>query len=520
MIPTQICRVFFFLLLVFSSGLLHAEENQADDYLAMVTQIDRLLQEAVSSYETGDVLQAKRKVQTAYFEIFENLEGPIRINISAKKNYEFEETFGEIRRLIVEKGPLPALQAKVTGLVTDLHNILDDLEGGHELTAATPLGGSEVTPTQFVKNQNWRGVSENLLARIQQAIALYESGQKTEATQIVQDTYFDVFEASGMEMALGARSEVSKRAIEERFTQLVAGFRQAKSIESIREIAAFLEADLAGVITLLSVEKRSPRSLFGYSLLIILREGIEAILIVSAIIAYLLKAGHQDKLKTIYHACISALVLSVLTAILLKWVFDVSAKSQEILEGATMLLAAGVLFFVSYWLISKAESQKWVTYIKGKIGDSLVKGSLKALWFTAFLAVYREGAETVLFYKALTVEANLESMGAIMAGFILGCGMLTIVYFLMRYGILKLPVHLFFAVTGGLLYYMSFVFVGQGVMELIEGGVVQPSPIAWLPQIPAIGLYAYWETWLPQLLIIVLGLIGLAILTLQKRRTT
>ena len=98
--------------------------------------------------------------------------------------------------------------------------------------------------------------------------------------------------------------------------------------------------------------------------------------------------------------------------------------------------------------------------------------------------------------------------------------MLTIVYFLMRYGILKLPVHLFFAVTGGLLYYMSFVFVGQGVMELIEGGVVQPSPIAWLPQIPAIGLYAYWETWLPQLLIIVLGLIGLAILTLQKRRTT
>lgn len=520
MIRFKIFRVFLFMLClcVFASGPVRTQEKQKNDYAAMVNQIDKLLQEALPLYENGDIDQAKRKVQSAYFEIFENLEGPIRINISAKKNYEFEEAFGEIRRLIVERGPLPSLQTKVTTLVSDLHGILGQIEGGHELTAAKPIGGAQAAQAQLIQTRDWRKVSQDLLTRTKQAISLYEKGQKIEARQAIQDTYFDVFEASGMEAALGAVNDASKRTIEGRFTQLVAGFTQTSSALSISEIAASLETELASAITLLSAEKRSPRALFGYAFLIILREGIEAILIVSAIIAYLLKTGHQDKLKTITHACISALALSVLTAILLKWVFSVSTQSQEILEGGTMLLAAVVLFFVSYWLISKVESQKWIHYIKGKMNDSLAKGSLKALWFTAFLAVYREGAETVLFYKALTVEAKSDGMGAIAAGFILGCGALTVIYFLMRYGVLKLPINLFFAVTGGLLYYMSFVFVGQGIMELIEGGVLHPSPVVWLPQIPAIGLYAYWETWLPQLLIIILGLLGLIYLIIQKRR--
>jgi High-affinity Fe2+/Pb2+ permease len=250
--------------------------------------------------------------------------------------------------------------------------------------------------------------------------------------------------------------------------------------------------------------------------MIILREGVEAIIIITAIIAYLVKSGHTDKLKVIYNGCIAALVLSVITALLVKWVFKVSAASMELMEGATMLLAAMVLFSVSYWLISKAEAQKWTSYIKEKVGDSLSSTSLKSLWFAAFLAVYREGAETVLFYQALASGTSASGTMAVAGGFLVGSILLVGIYLGMRYGALRLPLRPFFIGTGALLYYMAFVFAGNGMMELIEGKLFEPTLIPWAPSLPLAGVYPYIQTLFPQLLIVLAAVAALVFMAKQR----
>ncbi len=181
-----------------------------------------------------------------------------------------------------------------------------------------------------------------------------------------------------------------------------------------------------------------------------------------------------------------------------------------------MLLAAVVLFSMSYWLISKAEAQKWIAYIKDKVEDSISTGSLRALWFASFLAVYREGAETVLFYEALTIDADAAGISAIIGGFVVGCLLLCVVYFAMRFGAMRIAIRPFFMITGTLLYYMAFVFAGKGMMELIEGKVFEPTLVSWLPEIPMVGLFPYWQTLAPQFLLI-LALIP-AVFFLMRRK--
>lgn len=146
--------------------------------------------------------------------------------------------------------------------------------------------------------------------------------------------------------------------------------------------------------------------MFLYSLLIILREGLEALLIVTAIVAYMVKNNHHDKLPVIRQSVYVALGASVVTAFIFQLIFENSGQNRELLEGFTMIIAVFMLFSMSYWLLSKVEAQNWKRYLEGKLSTALTAGSLFGLWLTSFLAVYREGAETVLFYYALVGDAK------------------------------------------------------------------------------------------------------------------
>jgi high-affinity iron transporter len=143
-----------------------------------------------------------------------------------------------------------------------------------------------------------------------------------------------------------------------------------------------------------------------------------------------------------------------------------------------MLIAVVMLFFMSYWLLSKVESRRWKAWLEGKLTHSLSRGSLVGLWLTSFLAVYREGAETVLFYYALVGDAqSVSGHLAIGAGFVIGCVLLLAAWLIMRYSVVRLPLKPFFIFTGGFMYLMAFVFAGKGVLELIEGKLFQ---LRWL----------------------------------------
>lgn len=620
-----------------------ARAEEQLNYKGMVEEIGAILNESLDLYKKGKGQEAKLRAQAAYLEVFENLEGPIRINISAKKNYELEQEFILIRKMIVEKQPAEAIEKKIAAFMADLKSTTAKLEGGYELIAeasddadaqqdiqggaggagAVELvwqqsfnnieaklskaletyrngdakGAAElVIQTQYddyknslfetavrrhkslkkdyennsgftgiatqiqagaapekvalqvdalitglsedlmglplvdgasadkgaataepsSKDQDWTKVNANIFAEIEKAIELYQKGDVEGAVELVQNVYFDIFESSGMEGKIGARDANFKAKLEAHINMLISQMKAGVPVETVQGNFAALKADFKKAAEMLGGGADSPMALFLYSLMIILREGIEAILIITAIIAYLVKSGNRDKLKVIYNGCIAALVLSVLTALLVKWVFKISAASQEALEGGTMLLASLVLFSVSYWLISKAESQKWVTYIKDKVGDSLSSRSLKTLWFAAFLAVYREGAETVLFYQALASGASASGLTAVAGGFVVGSILLVAIYLGMRYGALKLPIRPFFLCTGILLYYMAFVFVGNGMMELIEAKMVQSTLVSWMPSVGFMGIHPYLQTLVPQLLMILAALVALVMLAKQR----
>ncbi|MEO5904748.1 MAG: FTR1 family protein [Gemmatimonadaceae bacterium] len=247
---------------------------------------------------------------------------------------------------------------------------------------------------------------------------------------------------------------------------------------------------------------------FFQSFLIILREGFEAILVIGAIVAFLIKTGNRDRLRSIWAGIGLGLLASAVMVVILKTFFSHLPTSKEVMEGATLLVAVGVLFSVSYWLISKVEAAKWQKFIREKVSTALDQGGGKALALVAFLAVFREGAETALFYQALFNEGNVAvplSLG-IAAGFVALAIIFTLFY---RFGV-KIPMRPFFTITSILLYYMAFVFIGKGIRELQEGNVVPITVVSRMPSFPSMGIFPSLETSVAQgiLLLLFVFMIG------------
>ena len=181
-----------------------------------------------------------------------------------------------------------------------------------------------------------------------------------------------------------------------------------------------------------------------------------------------------------------------------------------------MLLAAGVLFWVSYWLISKAEAERWQRYIQSKVRDALAAGSATALAAAAFLAVYREGFETVLFYRALLGAAPAGDV-MVGGGFLLGLLVLGLVWVAMsRLGV-RVPMRSFFLLTGAFLYLMAIVFAGRGVFELQDAGLIGLTPVAGAPRIPVLGLFPTVQTLVAQG-VLVAALVLAGIVSVRRSR--
>ena len=357
-------------------------------------------------------------------------------------------------------------------------------------------------------------------AGIQQAIGLYEQGEAQKAMLAVQDTYFDIFESTGMENKVGSRDSNFKTQLEGYFTRLVSLMKAGAEKEKLQEQAQGLSQDLSKAVEMLQGGEQTAWSIFLYSLLIILREGLEALLIVAAIVAYLVKNNHQDKLPVIRQSVYVALLGSLITAVIFQLIFSNSGASRELLEGFTMMIAVVMLFMMSYWLLSKVEAQNWKRYLEGKLSTALTTGSLVGLWLTSFLAVYREGAETVLFYYALAGDAqSAVDYFYLFGGFFLGVIILAVCYVLMRYTVVKLPLKPFFMFTGSFMYLMAFVFAGKSVLELIEGKLFEPTLVSGITEISWLGIYPYVETLVPQAVLLVAAVFAFIYMKYQSRKS-
>jgi len=254
-------------------------------------------------------------------------------------------------------------------------------------------------------------------------------------------------------------------------------------------------------------DRPSPMNLFVASFFLLLREGFEAILIVAALMTFLAKAGVSERRRDVARGAWLAVGASVLTWILVELLFQITPGQREAIEGFTMVLAAAVLFYVSYWLLSKIEAAKWTAFVRGKMQSALSSGSGMALTAVAFLAVYREGFETILFYKALFMSAGASSVPVI-GGIAAGAVGLVAVYVLINQLGLRVAMKPFFAVTGVMLYYMAFVFAGKGVAELQGAGLVPLTVIENAPRLPMLGIYPTVESLAVQGVLLVLALVA------------
>jgi len=254
-------------------------------------------------------------------------------------------------------------------------------------------------------------------------------------------------------------------------------------------------------------DRQSGMSLFVASFFLLVREGFEAILIVAALMTFLAKAGASERRREVARGAWAAVGASVITWVLVELLFQMTPGQREMIEGVTMLVAAVVLFYVSYWLLSKIEAAKWTAFVRGKMQSALSSGSGLALSAVAFLAVYREGFETILFYKALFTSAGASTV-PVVGGIAAGAVGLVAIYLLVNQLGLRVAMKPFFAVTGVMLYYMAFVFAGKGVAELQGAGIIPLTVIEGAPRIPVFGVYPTVESLIVQGLLVALAIVA------------
>ena len=343
-----------------------------------------------------------------------------------------------------------------------------------------------------------QAAARNVIAQLEQSLSAAKSGRASDAGDKAFDAYI-AFEP--LESSARAKNPGLVSSMERQFAEFKVAVR-SNDVRAAERSRDAIEATLPEVVAL-TAPAGSGSEAFWQSFLIIVREGFEAILVIGAIVAFLIKTGHRERLRSIWTGVGLAVVASAVTAIVLKTLLSAMPASREFIEGMTLLLAVAVLFSVSYWLISKVEAAKWQQFIREKVSTALNHGGGRALAFVAFLAVYREGAETALFYQALFNEGP-NVVVPISLGIVAGGAVLAVIFTLFyRFGV-RIPLRPFFSVTSVLLYYMAFVFTGKGIRELQEGNIIPLSAIPGFPHVDSLGLYPSWQGVLSQFALLLL----------------
>ncbi|MFA4133722.1 FTR1 family iron permease [Brevibacillus sp. BD137] len=252
--------------------------------------------------------------------------------------------------------------------------------------------------------------------------------------------------------------------------------------------------------------------------LILFREGLEAILIIVSLLTVLNKSGNADKRKWIWSGSIAGIVVSAILAVILSVVFSnlSTGNSRETIEGVTGLVAVFFMVTIGAWLHKKSNLQAWNQFVEKSIGSSLATGALWSLSFTAFLAVAREGAETIIFYMGM---AATISMTDLMIGVLSALVVLAVIGFVIIKLSARIPVRPFFFVASLLLYYMAFKFVGVSIHALQVTGNLSAHSSDYLLYAPTLGIYASWETTIPQLIVLVIVLFNLFLYSRKKAAT-
>jgi high-affinity iron transporter len=470
----------------------------------VVDRISVLLAASLDAAKRPDGFKRARALaQDTYFVEFHvsGMEVAVAQVLGQERKTELEEQFRqfygpEIEAIARGKAPASRGADRSRALLLSLSKAAGDLgrQGvpdaahlDHETTPATAPAAPTTDP---------RAALAGLERVFEQVRALADRGEADDAAATLAAAYSIQFDP--IERLLMARDFAAGRRLEARYVALRGEVGAGLKGEALARACEGLSNDLDAALTRLEA---TPTGGFGPAFFasfgIILREGVEVILLLSMLFALVAKtvapASRSRALAAIRWGVAAAALASAATA----WGLNVLVASaqgtaRELIEGLVLLAAAGLLFYVSYWLISQSESRRWMDFLKRQARQGAELGGFATLGLTAFLAVYREGAETALMYQAQLALAGPGRPGVLglLAGLGLGLAVLAVLYVVIRSATVKLPLRPFFQATGVLLFAMAVVFAGKGVFELQSSGIVRVTPLAWLGDgLPVLGVY-------------------------------
>jgi high-affinity iron transporter len=393
---------------------------------------------------------------------------------------------------------------------------LDALSGLSEQSLATKLGDERAAAVIAYLRSNPQAVAAQpatlALARqrLHESLVAYESGDRDKAKSLALSAYLDGFEP--VEAALGARNGELLATIELSMGEFRAMIAAGQPVDEVRAKVETIDGLFADVEATLASDDECAVSAFLGALTILVREGLEALLIVVAMLAFLRKAERRELERPVHYGWAGALVAGGLTWWAATSLVTISGAGREFTEGFGSLFAAAVLLFVGIWMHGKAQAGQWQRYIHEKMDRALSGRSAWLLFALAFIAVYREVFETILFYAAMAAQGHVEVLiaGGVAGALLLGA----IAIAMLRYS-QRLPIGKFFAFSSALVAVLAVVLAGKGVAALQEAGMLGIRPLAWVPRISLLGLFPTVQTLMAQLVALVTLLLGFAL----NRRT-
>ena len=541
-------------------------KNQPQDQNAQYFSTIRTdLANAIAYIKAGNYAQADDTVVTAYLDNFEYLEPPID-KYDHKLKIDIELAMREhLREMISKKAPPGEVSAYVSGILQNLKKaeslikdksqvestISGDGSNNNKLSAQTlqslNTGGSNgkrLTDIQALSkgfgvytgdrrsigqaDESFKGIVRNdvdkIGSKLDDMLSIFKKGNYDEAFSTSRSAYLDNYE----------HVEVPLRPINPDFTlDMEIKFAELRNLIQTKVPYDKIQSKVFEIKQGLDESERlvsgtgvvAPGIAFSTSFSIIFREGLESALIIGAVLTYLEASRNNKFKKHVYYGIIIAIAATAATWSIAQYIIEISGANREIIEAVAGISAVAVLFWVSFWVLNKIETKKWIEFVKAKVWKATTTGSVIVFVMLSFFTVYREGFETVLFYQAILSFAKYMEWYVI-AGLISGLAVIIGIVFLIRRLGKKLPLRVLFGLTMGVGAYMSIAFMGNAIRSFQELGYISTtSLIGTVPRLDInlaemTGIHPTLESVVAQLILLAIYVIGSTYVLVIKPRKT
>ncbi len=528
-----------------------ADDGQTnfDSWTAAAKNIEDQLATAEKDYNDGNYGQAGTDFQTAHWIGYDasNFSKVVNDTISADKQKELLRQFTDLEGLAYQQDQGDAIAAKIDALTAEINATAQTLDANADLAnpkeyakqraAQTAeerkkLDAAKKNSSKGKGDRTWSEVASEMTVILDQAYEAAAAGKGDEGATLVNNAYYQYYEKLGFEknvMNVISGDRVSQVEYQFKMTRKI--MRDGGSDKEIKQLvddlkswlvkdAAILDGGASGNVNGFT---KLVTSSAGQAFLILIREGLEALLVVAAVIAYLVKSGNKRFARWIYLGVVAGLAGSGLVAVLFTFLFGGSGPVQEISEGVCALIATLMLLWTSNWMLNKSSVEAWNNYIRNKTeaavagaqskvesGQGLGLGMIASLAMLSFLAVFREGAETVIFYES--IYSMSQDAHGMWVGGLAAAAVLIVIFLILRFTSVKIPIGPFFLVTSIVMAALVVIFAGGGIHALIEGDLIEGTYLSTVPTNDWIGLYPYVETITAQVIaaiaVVVLFVVG------------